>query len=408
MSNSLLNISMITREALMELKNQLAFSAHVNRSYDDKFAREGAKIGQVINIRKPLRYETTSGKALTVQDSEDQSVALTLDSQEHVGMQFSSKELTLNIEDFRKRYIQPAVTALANKIDLDGTSQYVNVFSSVGTPGTQPTALTTALQAGQKLYENGAPRDGNIAMVCPPSTEVAFVGAGISLFNDQKELGMQYKKGRMGRAAGFDWYMDQNMPTHTVGALGGTPAVKTTLSSQGATSFDIDGASTSVTGYLKQGDVISIAGVYAVNPQTRQSTGSLKQFVVTADVNTDGGGEATVPVSPEIRTTGPYATVDSFPADGDAVTIFGHASSYAAAVSPTSMAYHRDAFALGMADLELPGGVDMAGRASDPDAGLSIRIISDYDINNDNKPTRLDALYGWKTIYAELACRVQG
>ena len=151
MSNSLLTISMITKEALMELKNQLTFAASVNREYDSKFAESGAKIGSVINIRKPCRFSVTDGAALNIQDVADQSVALTLDTQQHVGFQFSSKDMTLSIDEFNARYIKPAVTALANKIDYNGLQQYKNVWNSVGTPGTQPTTVNAALLAGQKL-----------------------------------------------------------------------------------------------------------------------------------------------------------------------------------------------------------------------------------------------------------------
>lgn len=408
MSNSLLSISMITKETLMQLKNMLSFSANVNRQYDSQFKDNGkGKIGSVINIRKPLRYETTSGKALTVQDSEDQSVALTLDSQEHVGMQFSSKERTLNIEEFSDRYIKPAVTALANKIDYDGTALYQDIYNSVGTPESLPNSLQLALQAGQKLKEGGAPKKGAKA-VMPPSLEVAFVNSGLSAFNDRGELSKQYKEGYMGRAAGFDWFCDQNMRTHTVGDLEGTPAVATTVSNQGATTIALDGSLGSVTDFFKKGDVFTIAGVYRLNPQTRQSTGALMQFVVTADTDSSGGSIASLPISPAIRTTGPYANCSKFPEDGDAVLTFGAAATHANKVSPSGLVYHRDAFALGMADLEAPDGGAEWARASDPDAGLSLRIVRQYDINNDNNICRVDVLYGWKTIYEELACRVHG
>lgn len=408
MSNSLLNISMITKESLMELKNQLAFSGGVNRQYDDKFAKEGAKIGSVINIRKPVRFEVKDGAALQLQNVADQSEALTLDSQKHVAFQFSSKELTLSIDEFRERYIKPAITALANKIDFDGCLQYRNIWNSVGTPGTQPTTLEAALQAGQKLDENGCPVDDKRSMVLAPSSQTAFVKAGLSLYNDQAELAKQYKKGRMGVAAGFTWKMDQNIATHATGAVAGAPAVKTTVVSQGASAIDADGITGTIVGCFKKGDVITMEGVYAVNPQSKQSTGSLMQFVVTADTDSSSNEIASLPIAPAMYSSGPYKNVSRLPEDGDVIKLFGHATSYASKSSPANLAYHRDAFVLGMADLALPGGVDMAARASDPDAGLSLRIVRQYDINNDVFPCRIDVLYGWKTIYPELACRIQG
>lgn len=409
MSNSLLNISMITKESLMELKNQLSFAASVNRQYDDQFADKGAKIGSTINIRKPVRYSATTGAALNLQNIADQSVALTLDTQQHVGFQFSSKDLTLSIDEFRDRYIKPAITALANQIDLAGVKQYVNVWNSVGTPGTQPTDIKAALLAGQKLDENGAPVDDLRSLVLAPSTQASVVGGSLTLFHAQDQISKQYKKGRMGTAAGFEWKMDQNIVTHATGAVDGTPALSASVSSDGATTLALNGfSSSSITGAYKKGDVIQIGSVYAVNPQTKQSTGTLMQFVVTADTNVSGTAIAALPISPAIQTTGAYQNVDSFPQSGALVTLFGAATTYASKKSPANLAFHRDAFVLGMADLDLPGGVDMAARASDSESGLSLRIVRAYDINNDVFPVRVDVLYGWKTMYPELACRIQG
>lgn len=408
MSNSLLNISMITRESLMELKNQLSFSGSVNRQYDDKFAVEGAKIGNVLNIRKPVRFEVTTGPALNIQNITDQSVALTLDTQQHVDFQFSSKDLALSVDDFRERYIKPAITALANKIDYNGMQLYKGIWNSVGTPGTQPTSVSSALLAGQKLDENGCPVDELRTICLAPSTQASIVGGSLTLFNAQDQIAKQYKKGRMGEAAGFTWKMDQNVGVHTTGAVAGTPLIDTTISTEGVATLHLDGITGSISDCYKEGDVIQIAGVYAVNPQSKQSTGSLMQFVVTADTDSSAGEIAALPISPAIYLTGPYQNVSAYPVDGAAVTLFGAATTYASKISPANLAYHRDAFCLGMADLPLPGGVDMASRASDPDAGLSLRIVRDYDINNDMYPCRIDVLYGWKTLYAELACRIQG
>lgn len=405
--NNLLNISMITRESLRELKNQLGFSKGVNRQYDDQFAKSGAKIGATINIRKPVRYEVSNGPALNIQGVDDQSVALVLDSQKHVGFQFSSKELTLNIDEFRERYIKPAITSLANKIDFDGLAQYKNVFNAVGTPGTQPAsqaaALALALAAGRKLDENGAPVDDMRSMCLNPATQAAMVGGLAGLYNQQEAVSKQYEKGRMFDALGFKWKMDQNVNVHTGGVLGGAPV---TAAAGGGTNGQL--ATVSWTAAAAQrmniGDVFSVEGVNAVNPQSKQSTGSLMQFVVTAAFSTDGAGAGTIQFSPAMVLTGPYQNVDALPGSGADILPLAATG----AVSPSNLAYHRDAFVLGMADLQLPDGVDMAARASDPDAGLSLRIVRDYDINTDTWPCRVDVLYGWKTVYPELAVRVQG
>lgn len=413
MANTLLNISMITKETLRELKNQLAFTKGVNRQYDDKFAKDGAKIGNVINIRKPVRFEVSDGPILDIQNVTEESVALTLDQHKHVGFQFSNTALTLNIDEFRERYIKPAVTALANKIDVSGCALYKNVWNSVGTPGTQPStqaeALALALGAGQKLDENGCPVDGMRAAVLSPASQAAMVKGLAGLYNSQEQLKKQYEKGRMFEALGLNWKMDQNINTHTTGDVAGAPAVDTTISTEGVATLHLDGITGEIAKVFSQGDVITIEGVFAVNPQTKQSTGSLMQFVVTADTGTSTSGEiASLPIAPAIYKNGPYANVSAYPVDGGVVKLFGHATSYATKSSPANLVYHKDAFVLGMADLELPGGVEMASRASDPDAGLSIRIVRQYDINSNAHPCRLDVLYGWRAIYPELACRIQG
>jgi hypothetical protein len=403
MSNSLLTISMITKEALRILRNNLAFAKGVNRQYDDSFANAGAKIGSVINIRKPVRFNVTNGASLQLQDVQDQSVALTLNQQKHVGFQFSSKDMTLSIDDFSSRYIAPAINALGNQIDLDGLALATSVANSVGTPGTTPATSLVYLQALQKLDENATPMDGLRNLAINPAAQAATVDALKGLFQSGDQIASQYEKGRMAVGLGFNWMMDQNIQTNTIGALGGTPVVNG--ASQSGASLITNGWTASVTGALKAGNVFTIAGVYAVNPVSFQSTGSLKQFVVTADASSDGSGNITLAISPSIVGPGsPYQNVSVLPANAAALAVVGAAN----IVTPQNLAYHRDAFVLGMADLELPRGVEMAAKASDPESGLSLRIVRAYDIVNDQHPCRIDVLYGWQAMYPELACRIQG
>lgn len=407
MSNSLLSISMITKEALRILENELGFAKGVNREYDDTFANAGAKIGSVINIRKPVRYTTVSGPALQLQDITDQSVALTLGTQQHVDFQFTSKDMLLNVDDFSDRYVLPAINALANKIDYDGLTQVpTGVSNFVGAPGTTPATALLFLQAKQKLAENACPMDDKISCIINPAAEASIVDALKGLFQDGPKLAEQYDKGLMGRALGMNFRMDQNVQAHTIGALGGV-GISNCATAQTGSNIITNNWTTSVTNLLLPGDVVTFANVYAVNPVSFQSTGALKQFVVTSAVSSSGGA-ATIPISPAIVTSGPYQNVTAGVAQSSAVLTFASASSYANVVSPVNVAYHRDAFCLGMADLELPGGVEMAARASDPRAGMSLRVVRAYDIVNDQHPCRIDVLYGWQTIYQELACRIQG
>ena len=402
MANTLLTISMITREALMVLENNLTFTKGVNRQYDSRFGVEGAKIGTVLNVRKPPRYVGRTGATLSVEDATETQVAVTLDTQFGVDINFSSEDLALKIDDFSKRFITPAVATIANKIDNDGLGLYTSVYNAVGTPGTTPNALLTYLSAGVKLDDNAAPMDGGRTVCITPLMQATIVDALKGLFQQSSAIASQYQRGQMGTAVGFEWYMDQNVNTHTVGPLGGTPlcnGVPTT----GATTLVTDGWTASAAARLKKGDIFTIANVNHVNPQSRQSTGTVQQFVVTADVSSDGSGNLTAAVSPAITSAGAFQTVDALPADNAAITVLGAASTQ----TPTGLAHHKDAFTLAMADLPLPKGTDMAARVSDDQLGMSIRLVRDYDITNDKFPCRLDVLYGWATLRPELACRIQ-
>ena len=402
MANTLLTISMITREALRVLENNLTFTKGVNRQYDSRFGVEGAKIGTVLNVRKPPRYVGRTGTAISIEDATETQVAVTLDTQFGVDITFTSEDLALKIDDFSQRFITPAIATVANKIDTAGLALYKDIYNSVGTPGTTPNALLTYLQAGVLLDNNSAPVDGQRSVVITPLMQATIVDALKGLFQQSSAIANQYRKGQMGTAAGFDWLMDQNVNTHTVGPLGGTPLVNGSTSS-GATSLVTDGWTSAAAARLKKGDIFTIAGVNAVNPQSRQSTGELQQFVVTADVSSDGSGNLTAAISPAITSSGAFQTVDALPADNAALTIVGAASTQ----TPQGLAHHRDAFTLAMADLPLPQGTDMAARVSDSQLGMSIRMIRDYDITTDKFPCRLDVLFGWATLRPELACRVQ-
>lgn len=402
MANTLLTIDMIVNEALMVLENNLTFAMNVNRMYDEQFARSGAKIGNIVNVRKPVRYIVSTGRALQLQDATETSEAVALTTQAHVDFAFTSADLTLSVDMFSERFLKPAIAAIANKIDYDGLTLYQDVYNTVGTPGTTPNALLTYLQAGVKLDHEATPRDGMRGLVIDPLAQATIVDALKGLFHASSEVSSQYKNGMMGMTAGFDWAMDQNVNMHTVGPLGGTPLVNG--ASQTGASLITDAWTSAAANRLKKGDVFTIQDVYAVNPQSRQSTGQLRQFVVTADTDSDGSGNLTIPISPSIVTSGAFQTVNAAPANNAPITVLGAANT----VSPQGMAYHRDAFTLVCADLEMPSGVDMAARRSDPQLGISMRLVRQYDINGDLFPCRIDVLYGWKTIRPELACRIAG
>jgi hypothetical protein len=400
MANTLLTISMITREALRVLENNLTFTKLINRQYDDQFAKDGAKIGTVLNVRKPPQYLGREGQGLAIEDATETQVPVTLDTQFGVDITFSSQDLALNIDDFRDRFIKPAVATVANRIDNDGLKLYETVWNSVGTAGTTPNALLTYLLAGVKLDDDATPQDGQRCVVITPLMQATIVDALKGLFQQASEIASQYRKGAMGMAAGFEWYMDQNVATHGVGPQGGTPL--TNGAGQTGSSIITDGWTAAAARRLNKGDIITIAGVNHVNPQSRETNAQLQDFVVTANVDSDGSGNATIPISPAVTPTGAFQTVDASVGDGAAITVKGAAS----VNSPQGLAFHKDAFTLAMADLPLPRGVDMAARVSDKQLGMSIRMVRQYDIQTDKFPCRLDVLYGWAALRPELACRV--
>lgn len=404
MANTNLTISAITNEALMVLENELTFTKQINREYDDQFAKSGAKIGDTINIRKPARYVGRRGPKLQLENFTETSTPLTLDTQYGCDIEFTSKELTLDIDLFADRVLKPAIATVANAIDFDGMAQFRNVYNSVGVAGTTPASQSTYLDAGVKLDNEAAPRDGNRSVVFNPIAQSTLVNNLSTLFNNQTKIADQYDSGTMGRALGFKFSMDQNVNVHTVGPQGGTPLVNAATIANGATSIVTDGWTAAAALRLRRGDVFTIAGVFAVNPQNRQSTGQLRQFVVTADVSSDGAGNATIPVSPAITYSGQYQTVSVMPADNAALTVLGAAN----VVSPQNLAFHRDAFTFGTADLIMPNGVDMARRVRSDRLNISMRMVRAYDINNDAFPMRLDILGGWATIRPELATRIYG
>ena len=404
MANTLLTISMITREALRVLENNLTFTKQVNRQYDDRFGVEGAKIGTVLNVRKPPRYVGRTGSTLSVEDATETQVAVTLDTQFGVDINFTSEDLALKISDFSKRFITPAVATIANKIDYSGMALYTSVYNSVGVSGTPgPSTLLDYLNAGVALDNEACPMDGARSICITPLQQAKIVDALKGLFQQSSAIASQYRRGQMGTAVGFDWYMDQNCNTHTTGTFttGSTPLVKG--ASQTGASLITDGWANS-TAVIKKGDVFTIANVHHVNPQSLQSTGAVQQFVATADGTSDGSGNLTISISPSITTGTGFQTVDGSPADNAAITMVGAEASQ----SPQGLAFHRDAFTLAMADLPLPQGTDMAARVSDDQLGMSIRLIRDYDITTDKFPCRLDVLFGWAALRPELACRLQG
>ena len=389
MANSLLTPTAVTREALRVLHQKCNFIGNVTRDYDDSYGQSGAKIGDTLKIRLPNQYTTRTGATLSTQDTTENSVSLQVNNQIGVDLNFTSVDLTLSLDDFSKRILDPAMSVLAANIESNVLSNvYKDVYASIWNNGASAT-YNKALDTRVKLQNALAPVNDR-TMLLDPQAMADVVKDTKTLFNDQASIAKQFKEGGMGRVAGYDWYENTMMPSHTVGDAASYVCNTSTGITSGTATITVSGG----TGTFKAGDVFTIAGVNRVHPETKKDTGLLQQFVVTADSTTS------ISVSPTPITSGALQNVIINSAGASkAVTSAGTAST----ATQTGLAFQKGAFAFATADLLMPRGVDFAAR--EVMDGISMRIVRNYDIVNDKFPCRLDVLYGFKTLRPQLAVR---
>lgn len=400
MSNSLLTPTAVTREALRILHQKLNFVGKVNRQYDDAYAQSGAKIGDSLKIRLPNQYTVRTGRVIDVQDTAESSVTMQVATQKGVDTQFTSQDLTLSLDDFSSRILEPAMSVLAANIEYDAMSMYKDVYQEVSDVGAAIT-LRDVLNGAQKLTDSLTPM-ADRCLNLNTLDNVDLVDALKGLFNPQANLSANYKEGMVANEfVGYrEVYQNTLWPTHTTGSDDGTGDHKVNGANQTGSTITHNSAGA---GTLKQGDIISFAGCNRVHPETKADTGELMKFVVTADMSAT---DTTVSISPAIVTSGAKQNVSASPTDGGAIwkresddsTAIGASADY-----KISMGFHKDAFAFATADLVMPQGVHFAAR--EVLDGISMRVVRNYDINNDNFPCRIDVLYGYKAIRPELACR---
>lgn len=391
-TNTILTPDMITREALRILHQKLTFVGSINRQYDSSFAQSGAKIGDTLRIRLPNQYTVRTGATIGVQNTTETKVDLAVSTQKGVDMNFTSAELTLDLDDFSRRILEPAMAVLASNIEADALgTMYKNVYNTVNNVSS---AITYAnILAGRRKLQDNLTPDGDRTALLTSNDMANLVSAFSTLFNAAPEISRQYREGMVGKAAGFDFMETSHLTNFQNGARVATTYLTNSGTAQTGSSLIVDTG----TGAMVPGDVFTIADVYAVHPETKVSTGILQQFVVTAAF---GGGGGTISISPEIIASGARQNVSNGAADNKALTFVGAAST----TYGQSMVYHKDAFTFATADLVMPKGVDFAAR--EVYDGISIRVVRQYDINNDAFPCRLDVLYGYKTIRAQLAARI--
>jgi len=454
LANQLLTISMITNRALPVLANLCVVTDKFNRQYDKEFGQKGRKIGATANVRLPPRYLGTFGPGLNVEPSTENYVPVNVLYQFHVDMQFNTVNMLLDIDDFEWRFLHPACVAVANRVDSDGAYFAMqNTANRVGTPGTPPTSFRNFSDARAILVSEGMPKGMLPTSILHPLAMSSMADSLKGLFNPQAQISELFETGMVAaKTAGADWFEDPNIANYTTGTLTGTPVLAGITSAVGGSAiltsgwaqtgvFNLQGL-TNTAAQLYVGDTIQIAGLYPTNPQNRNRYGNtLKQFVVlppggyaqivgaaapggpqfasatlaagtfnatTGLYTSSGSGTLSVTVGEVAITGGQFQNVAATSAwtGTPAVTVNGGAASGTS--STENLYFHRDAFALAFVDLPLPRTAVEASRAYDEDLGISIRIATQYTINNDAEPTRLDIAYGFASLYRPLSARVSG
>ncbi len=403
MANTILTPTAVTREGLRILHQKLNFVGTVHRDYDDSYAKDGAKIGDSLKIRLPNQYTVRTGATLSTQDTTESSVTLQVATQKGVDVNFTSAELTMDLDSFSERVLEPAMSVLAANIESDALSMYKDVYNEVSDVGAAMTFADT-LNASKVLTDNLAAYSKR-CLLLDTQANVDMVDALKGLYNDQSKIAKNYREGRVAsNFIGFsDVYENTLMPIHTTGTDDGTGDYLVNDAgtiAEGSVSLTVDTGA----GTWKKGDIFYMASVNRVHPETKADTGVLQQFVVTADA---AATATSISFTPALYSSGAKQNVSAMPANNAALSKLESDRSTAVGASAdyrVSMGYHKEAFAFATADLVKPTGVDFCAR--EVVDGISMRIVRDYDISNDKFPCRIDVLYGYKAIRPELACRI--
>jgi hypothetical protein len=388
-TNTLITPNMLTAKTLAILHQKLNFVGSINKEYDDSFAQSGAKIGQSLRIRIPNQYTIRSNTmTLSPQNTVEQNVTLTVSNVSGVDMAFNTTDLTMSMDRFTERYIEPAAAIIAADIESRSLQTFQQVYNQVNGQGAAQT-FKNVLTARKQMLDNLTPQSKQWQLRINTQDNVDMVDSLKGLFQSSQKIATQYTDGVMGYTAGFEWAENTHLSQYTRGAGTGAYTVNSLATNQLLVQVG--------TGAINAGDVFTVAGVFRVHPETKASTGVLQQFVVTVAALS---GAQTWTISPTPVASGALQNVSVLPANGNAITFAGTAST----ASGISLAYHPDFATFASADLEMPRGVDMASRAQQD--GISIRLVRQYDINNDFLPTRLDVLWGISVIRPQLAVRL--
>jgi len=407
-ANSLATISMISRDAAMVLGNTLDLAKRVNRSFDSDFGVKGAQIGQTINVRRPIRPTVRTGSVVDIQAVVETYSPLTFTDPYGADYALTSQELTFSVEDYFDKVAKPSVVAIASKIEAAGQALVDKFYGTIGTPGvalTGTTGRTAITKALALLNKNDAPREeGRKTLLNDPDFNGVLADGNASLFNPQAEIAKIYTDGYQGRFSSFDVFMNQLVKAHTNGVYGGTPLVNGAVpanSTWGTSTSIVTDGWTATTTTLSVGDVLTIAGVYMVNPQTKETLGTLQQFVVAEKTVTDGSGNSTIKVSPALVSSGGFQNVSAMPADNAAITVLGASG----AVTQYALAFDKDAILLAAKEL-MPYSVGVGKTTTDDQTGIPIRVQQMPDIRTNQEILRFDVMVAWATLYEQLGVKI--
>lgn len=410
-ANTLLTISMISRDAAIVLGNTLDLAKRVNRDFDQDFGVKSAQIGQTINIRRPIRPTVRTGSVVDIQAITETYSPVSFINPVGTDYALTSQELTFSVEDYFDKVTEPSVQRIASQLEADGQALITKFYGLVGTPGTALTggASGTALPAITKalalLNKNDAPRDAaRKTLLNDPDFNAVLAQSNLTYFHPGAEISKMYTDGYQGDFSSFRVFMNQLVQAHQNGVYGGTPVVATTVpanSTWSTTSTVATSGWTATTTSLNVGDVLTFAGVYMVNPQTKQTLGTLQQFSVQAQSVTDGSGNSTLTLAPAIVTTGGFQNVSAAPQAGAAITVAGGSG----VVTQNALAFDRDAMVLCAKEL-MPYSVGLGKTTTDDQTMIPIRVQQMPDIRTNQEILRFDVMYAWGTLYDQLGVRI--
>jgi hypothetical protein len=409
MANDFKNTTLVTKFAVKEFLNAMMMGKKVDRQLDENNIFSG-KVGATAYVRRPVMFAAADGATISVSDIEEAYIPVALDNRKHVAFKASSSDLALKIEDANERYIKPAMIELAQQVESAIAAEYTEIPNFVGTPGTTPSSFLDVANAGAELSKLGVPVDMRSAFY--DSAATVSLANGLKGVFPQDIAKTAIEMASIGRYGGFDIYENNSLKSHTVGVATGTPLVNgadqnvtyATAKDTDTQSLVTDGWTNSTTGILKAGDIITIAGVNSVNRRTREDTGDLQTFVVTADADSGAStGPATLTIAPPIITSGPYQTVTAAPDDDAVITV---KTGTGGTSYRQNMAFHKNAITLAFGQLDVV--TDGASGYRQNFDGVSIKAQRQYDIDADELKYRFDVLFGVKVQNRSFAVRTTG